>query len=815
MIAAAKPLFPVSVRELVEFVHRTGDLGGDGLFTGPKRALAGTLGHQWLQKSRPAHYQKEVRLSHDLENGEFILRVQGRLDGVFVEKDQVRLEEIKTVGHGWDRVADPLHWAQAKCYAYMYAHDNKLKNIAVQLTYLHLETREVAEFNETYAFAALAVFFTETVAVYRQWIAEENEWRNVRDTSIRDIKFPFAGYRPGQRELAVAAYRTLTRGEKLFLEAPTGIGKTISVFFPAVKALGAGKLERIFYLTATTIGRVVAEKAAADLRRGGLHLRTLTLTAKSKLCVQNGQACDPRTCPLAVGYYDRRKPALRAALSREHITRPVLEAIGQEFQVCPFELSLDLSEWADAVIGDYNYAFDPKVYLRRHFAEEGGAFGFLVDEAHNLVDRARDMFSAELDAGEVRDVARLIKKSLPKCAKTLSRLSTALRELGGPEASESPVETDPDDEGDLFSAGRESAASPMRRTISEKYRNDTWVSREFPAELTPLLEKALETAAEWLAKNEPAEFREALLELYFRLFSFVRTAELYDERYVTLWRTGQPAGVKLFCLDPSCLLKQAMGRGRAVICFSATLGPLDYYRRLLGGDKADGTLQLRSPFPPEHLAVLVQSRIRTQFKERANSLAEVVRTIGTFVAGRPGNYLVYLPAYQYLAAVMEAFQLKYPAIQLLAQRPGLSESEREAFLGAFAVEHGRTLVGFAVMGGIFGEGIDLVGERLIGAVIVGVGLPQLEVERDLIAAHFQEQAVPGFDYAYTFPGMNRVLQAVGRVIRTETDRGAVLLIDARFREPRYRRLFPAWWQPVTIASAEEMRALLRRFWADG
>jgi DNA excision repair protein ERCC-2 len=836
MSAAAKPVFTVQVRELVEFVCRTGDLGGDGRFAGPDRALAGTLGHQWLQRSRPPEYQKEVRLSHDLESADFILRIQGRLDGVWVEKSGVRLEEIKTAGPGWDGKPDPLHWAQAQCYAYIYAHDHALETISLQLTYLQLETREITEFCEAGTRAGLATFFAATTAVYQRWMQEQFEWRQVRDQSIQRLKFPFAQYRPGQRELAVAAYRALARGERLFLEAPTGIGKTISVFFPAVKALGEGKLERIFYLTATTPGRLVAEQAAADLRRAGLRLRTLTLTARAKLCVQAGQPCDPRTCPLALGYYDRRQPAMRAALACGEITRRVLEVVSREHQVCPYELSLDVSEWVEVVIGDYNYVFDPRVYLRRHFAETGGNFAFLVDEAHNLVDRARAMFSAELAAGELRAVARQIKKAVPRCAKALSRLSAALNKLAGPGAGPAGDDGEPvtGEEADLFSSAPKAAARPARRAAMNDRREETRTIRELPAELLPLLEQALDTAAAWLVKNEPADFREPLLELYFQLHSFLRTAELYDERYVTLLQPGNAARIKLFCVDPSQLLGQALARGRSAVFFSATLTPVDYYRRLLGGAEGDRVLQLASPFPPENLCVLVQDRIRTHYQERANSLGEVVRAIGTLTAERAGNYLVYLPSYQYLTLVVERFQAGYPAVPVLAQRPGMGEAEREAFLAAFAPDrgavfglpkHGHTgppihrstdppssLVGFAVMGGIFGEGIDLVGDRLIGAVVVGVGLPQLEIERDLIADYFQEQTGAGFDYAYTFPGMNRVLQATGRVIRSETDRGVVLLIDARFREARYRRLFPAGWRPVTAGPAEDLPVLLQRFW---
>lgn len=755
-------------------------------------------------------------MCHEVETEELILRIQGRIDGVLAAPDEVLLEEIKTVQAGWDRVADPLHWDQAKCYGFIYAHDQGLEKVALQLTYLELESGAVTEFRESYSAAELAAFFEHAVAIYLDWIQDRHRWCRQRDESIRSLAFPFPRYRPGQREIAVAAYRTLASGGRLFLEAPTGIGKTISVLFPSVKALAEGKLERLFYLTARTVGRAVAEKAFADLRQAGLRLRTLTLTAKEKICAQAGQPCDAGHCPLACGYYDRRLPAMRDALQREAITRSVLETVSAAHLVCPFELSLDLSSWVDAVVCDYNYVFDPTVYLRRHFAEAAVDHGFLVDEAHNLVDRARDMFSADLDRRELREVARVVKAAAPRCARALTKLNSALRKLSGPATS--PVEpaeaADPSVELDLFPASTSATSreQPPGPTPVNDARNGTIICRELPTDLMPLLEAALQETEAWLARNQPAEFRDSLLELYFRLRAFHRTAQFFDERYVTLLEPGVSGRVRLFCLDPSFLLRQALARGKAAVFFSATLTPIDYYRALLGGDPADAVMQLPTPFSPEHLAVLVQDRIRTHFKARAETLADVAAAIGALVQGRAGNYLVYLPSYQYLSAVQEQFHALHPAIPILTQRPGLSEAEREAFLAAFAAEHGETLVGFAVLGGIFGEGIDLVGDRLIGAAIVGVGLPQLCVERDLIRDYFQDQTRAGFDYAYTFPGMNRVLQAIGRVIRSETDRGIVLLIDTRFAELRYRRLFPEWWRPRRVRNVREISETVGRFW---
>ena len=800
-----KPVHTVQVRELVAFVLRRGDLGAEREFVGSDRALAGIRGHQKIQRSRPTGYLTELPVEHQLETEEFTLHIRGRIDGLLIAAGRVLLEEIKTVSGTWDRQADPLHWAQAKFYGFIQARDNAWPELDIQIVYLELPAGKVTEFRQTFSFAELSDFFAATTSVYVDWLRDRHHWCLARDASVAALSFPFPKYRPGQRELAVAAYRILANGGRLFLAAPTGIGKTISTLFPAVKALGEGKIERLFYLTARTVGRAIAEKALVDLRRAGLKLRAVTLTAREKVCVREGHPCDPLTCPLARGYYDRIKPAIREALAREEITRPVLEAVGQKHQVCPFELSLDVSVWADAVIGDYNYVFDPQVYLRRHFAEDGDAYAFLIDEAHNLVDRAREMFSADLDGGEILAVKRASKTTAPGCARALTRLHAAMRALGQTtEACDELVETsDPFAELNLFPV-KAAPVSPEDGAVS--------TSPAFPESLIEPLEAALEAAERWLVKNQPAEFREALLALYFRLKSFRRTAEVYDGRFVTIIESTAAPKVRLFCLDPSLLLGKALARGRTAIFFSATLTPMDYYRTLLGGEPQDPVLQLSSPFPSEHLAVLIHDRLQTHFKGRADSLQDVAEAIGIVARGRAGNYLVYFPSYQYLNSVLQEFQVRQPGVPVLVQRPGMTEPERDAFLAAFSVEPGETRVGFAVLGGIFAEGIDLVGERLIGAVIVGVGLPQLCVERNLIRDYFQQQNASGFEYAYTFPGMNRVLQAVGRVIRSDTDRGVVLLIDARFNEVRYRRLLPASWKYLRVRNPESLREAVGRFW---
>jgi DNA excision repair protein ERCC-2 len=826
----------ISVRDLVEFVLRTGDLGGKRDFVGPLRAWEGTRGHQRIQKSRPLGYETEVALAHEIATPEFVLRVQGRIDGILPTSGKVLIEEIKTITGSWDKTADPLHWAQAKIYAFIYAHDHALEHLDIQLTYLHLDSGELTEFHQSFTRVELASFFTEVVEVYLVWARQHQHWCQLRDQSIQSLAFPHSTYRAGQRELAVAAYRTMARGGKLFVEAPTGIGKTISVLFPAVKAMGEGKLEKIFYLTARTVGRAVAEKACADLRQAGLRLRTLTLTAKDKICFNNGQPCDMKTCPFALGYYDRIKAAMRDALSRQNFTRTTLEELARRHQVCPFALSLDLSLWVDAIICDYNYVFDPQAYLRRYFDEEKGDYVFLIDEAHNLVDRARDMFSAELSKAEILEVKRAVQPQLPACAKALNKIHSAwvkfvrsfeLEDEGSPSPRPSPP-----GEGELFSVAdkllrhpefvdfdNSNAAPDELPLLGERAgvrasvrQHESLVTKQLPEALLPLLRDFLKEAESWLVQNHSASFREPLLELYFSVTSFVRTAELHDERYVTIFDTTTPSRLHLFCLDPSHLIQQALKRGNAAVFFSGTLTPMDYFREILGGDEQDDVLQLASPFPPENLGVFVEDRIATSFRERASSYDEVAQAISALVQGKRGNYLIYFPSYKYLNSVRERFGAQNPQAMTLVQTPAMTESERDNFLAAFHCEHQQTLVGFAVMGGIFGEGIDLVGDRLAGVVVVGVGLPQLCLERDLIRDYFQSAKGAGFDFAYTFPGMNRVLQAVGRVIRTETDRGVALLIDQRFKQTRYRKLFPACWRPCFVRGAPSIAKSVGAFW---
>jgi DNA excision repair protein ERCC-2 len=776
--------FTVSVRELIEFVCRTGDLVGRGDFTGPERAVAGMRGHQRLQQSRPAGYQREVVVSRRLADEGFILELNGRVDGVMAAAVPPWIEEIKTVTAHWSGEADPLHWAQGRAYAALLLDTLHGERIEVRLSYYDLETDHVTPFRQLFTRADLEGFLARITGEYLQWLRREHLWLNQRNDTVRTAPFPFPAYRAGQRELAVAAYRACARGGRLFAEAPTGIGKTISVLFPAAKALAEGKVEKILYLTAKTSGRALAEATLDDLRRAGMKLRAVTLTAREKVCVRDGRPCERESCPLARGYYDRRKAGLRAALEAGRLTRTTVAEIAQAHQLCPYALALDAAAWADVVIGDYNHVFDPAAQLRSLVAEGSGPYALLVDEAHNLPDRAREMFSATLRHREIQALRRAVGRAVPPVTRALDRLHRWF----------------------LAARARLPAVAAGENAPAD-------VSAE-PPDVLPCLEEFCRQAGQWLARNEPAPWRDELFEGYLAALAFQRAAQRFGDDFVTVIEGGAgEVDVRLLCLDPARMLRRALERVPAAVFFSATLSPLASFRRPLGGAEEDVVLQLPSPFPPGNLCVLIENRIATTFKARGGSYDAVAAVIAATVVPRAGNYLVYFPSYAYLEAVLERYRALRPQDEVLRQHPDWSEEQRAEFLAWFEAGAPGTRVGFAVLGGVFGEAIDLVGERLQGAVIVGVGLPQLGLERNLIRAWHQRRGEDGFEQAYVVPGMNRVRQAAGRVIRSETDRGVVVLVDQRYRETRFRSLLPSWWRPRTVRGAPAVEQAAREFWS--
>jgi DNA excision repair protein ERCC-2 len=777
-----KEKIKVSVRNLVEFVLMNGDIVSG--FTGSSRNTEAIKAHQIIQKAYGEGYSKEVPLTLSVESEDIILEIGGRIDGLYVGEDGVIIDEIKTTTIDLGLLEEDrntLHWAQAKCYAYIYCMQNNIENIYVQLTYYNLDTKDTRKFLKEFNIKVLKIFFSELVQGYFHWARVIINWNEKRNLSISELKFPFPNYRKGQRELAVAAYKTIKEGGKLFAQAPTGIGKTMATIFPTIKALGEGCVSKIFYLTAKTITRTIAEKALSNLKQDGLKAKTLTLTAKDKICFKEKTECNPDKCEYAKGHFDRVKTALEDIFTLDTFTREAVEEYSRKHTVCPFEFSLELSNWADCVICDYNYVFDPSASLKRFFMDGGGDFAFLIDEAHNLVDRGREMFSAQLSKKPVLNLKKNTKGIAPKLHKVLNKMNTAFIEY---------------------------------RKKCEAEGEVNLIQKEAPKEFYPLLNDFLGVAEKYLLEHKDSPFNQELLELYFSVYSFLKTAEYYDERFVTYVESSSTeVTVKLFCLDPSYLLSEGMKKGKASVLFSATLGPMEYFIQVLGGDEKSYRIRLSSPFPKENLCLLIEDKISTKYKRREYTYDRLTDSINSVVKNKAGNYLVFFPSYQYMNEVYNRFTLLNLEAKVIIQNSGMSEEEREEFLNNFSEDSKETLVGFAVMGGIFGEGIDLTGDKLSGAIIVGVGLPQVCLERDIIRDYFNDTKGLGFEYAYIYPGMNKVMQAVGRVIRTEKDRGVVLLIDERFSETTYRRLFPPEWQPQRIGgNINNMEALLNDFW---
>ena len=833
----------LAVRQLVEFLLQTGDI--DSRFAGFDRANEGARIHRKLQKQAGEGYQPEVFLSGSREVDGIRCTVEGRADGIFTDSEgRTVIDEIKTTGVPSGEISAELnfcHWAQGMVYASLYAAQQDLPEAAVRLTYYQIDDDKIFYFTRYFSSDELEDFFLGLLRQYAPWARRQLDWDAARAASLQAMRFPYASYRPGQRALAGEVYRACKTGReagkggfRLFCQAPTGTGKTMSALFPSLKAMGEGTGEKLFYFTARTTARAAAEDAVVLLRQAnpGLVFRSVTLTAKEKVCLAKNEAgrpvCMPEACPYARGYYDRRKEALAALLDGGgQLDRPAIEAAARQFTVCPFELGLDLSDWADLVIGDYNYLFDPTVHLRRFF-ELAGDWIFLIDEAHNLPDRAREMYSASFAKSSIAEAKRALlrgknalKGHLLRADRELLALRRAVEALTPRRRAEAGPESVPASEPpqaeqlgffDQPPAAKKTAPSPA--LPEPLYAQDgTVFFRELPPAVVRPLYSLLPPLQDWLEHNPDDPAHEQLLDLYFSLHDLLRTADRYDEHSVTqLTARGSELTIRLLCLDPSAFVDESLACGRTSVLFSATLIPPAYYKKVLGCGGARA-VALESPFPPGNLGLYCLPGISTRYRHREASVGPISDALAALAQSKVGNYLAFFPSYAYLRQVWADFTARYPGIRTIAQESGLDEAGRAAFLARFAPDPAETLLGFGVLGGVFGEGVDLVGSRLIGCAIVGVGLPQVSPRQEMLRRYFDEKDGSGFDCAYRFPGMNKVLQAAGRVIRTEHDRGVVLLLDDRFAQEGYRRLFPRHWAHLQyLPGTDALKQALQTFW---
>ena len=789
----------ISVRTLVEFILRSGDI--DNRYADPMAKDAMQLGsrlHRKIQSRMGDNYHAEVPLAVCVPCGDFQICVEGRADGV-IDVDPVTIDEIKGVMRPLEHIREPVpvHLAQAKCYAYMYlAHEDAQDNcpVKVRMTYASLESEEVRYFYYDYTFGELRAWFDELTGEYRRWAEFERNWKRIRGDSIHAVDFPYA-WRRGQKELAGQVYRSIRQGKMLFIQAPTGTGKTLSTVFPAVKAMGEGLGDKIFYLTARTIARTVALDAFELLCGEGLRIKRIIITAKEKICKCEHPDCNPDGCPYAKGHYDRINDAIYELITRQDcFTRSTIEEAADRYMVCPFELSLDLSGWMDAVICDYNYAFHPRSRLKRYFGEGiKGDYLFLVDEAHNLADRGREMFSAALVKEDFLELKKEIKQLSQPLERALGRVNRAMLSL----------KRECDGWAELEDAGNLCLALMNLYGIMEDILQE---DRE---------RTAGRKSGEAVLKD-PA-LREKVLDLYFKVGSFLNTSDLLDDHYIIYDQLLEDKRfmVKLYNVNPASNLQQVMDKARSCVLFSATLLPVDYYLEALSTRKDNYAVYAKTVFEPEKLKVMIGTDTSSRYTLRDEKLyMQLAAYIRETVQAREGNYMVFFPSYRMLEEirqVLEEGKMLPDGARLIAQHSGMREEEREEFLGEFDAGDG-TLVGLCVMGSIFGEGIDLKEDRLIGVIVIGPGLPMVCIQQEILKRYYERLGKDGFYYAYQCPGMNRVLQAAGRVIRTEDDRGIVLLLDERFMRLQYRRMFPREWKDIEAVSLRNVQEIQKLFW---
>lgn len=779
----------LSVKDLVAFALRSGSI--DNRFGGFDRAREGAAIHRRLQKMAGERYEAEVPLRRKVCFESYCFDLQGRADGIIREAGTVLIDEIKTVSKdvmALTEADDPDFWAQVKLYGWMVAMEEGLESIGTQLTYYQVPSGTIRTLRQDFTREELETFAKALLASFMKWVRLRTENVLARNRSLSHLPFPFARWRSGQREMAIAVYRSALQKQALLCQAPTGIGKTLAVLYGALAAMGQEKGERIFYATAKTTNALAAEKAAHLLQQQGAVFKSVTLTAKDAVCFLEKRECNPDACPYAAHYYDRAGAVVYAALQQHnHFDRSQIEALARDHALCPFELSLDLTDWCDMIIGDYNYLFDPHIALERLSGRLSGPENdfrqtiALIDEAHNLPDRARGMFSAAIQKADALTVRKTIPKRDSSFRKTLTKLNNAFLALLQNQESD-------------FEVVSSSRIAPLNECL------------QYACFACEAYVKA--------AREYGDAMDDTVMDWYFNARRYLDLAEIAgSESVVTCEKKRKNLIITQRCLDPSGHIGEKAAMLRTVIYFSATLVPKDYYAYFLGSGRETAAIQLPSPFDDDRFGVVVANRISTKYRDREASAAAVVQLIKTFVSGRSGHYLVFLPSYAYLTLIVDRLG-ENNTFECLVQEPTMTVDKREAFLSRFREKSGKTLVGFCVLGGFFGEGIDLIGDQLIGTVIVGVGLPMVCPENNLLKQYFDEHLQSGFDYAYRYPGMNKVIQAMGRVIRTESDRGMALLIDSRFSQMAYQRLLPVADQKMHwVQDAETLQQAVAHFWS--
>lgn len=754
----------ISVRTLVEFIYRSGDL--DSSLKSGVTMQEGIRIHQLVQ-SEYEGFQKEVSLKLVMpidQDSELVLT--GRADGVLQTSEETVIDEIKSTFVDLDEIDETysfMHWAQAKLYGAMLASDQELENIGIQVTYYSLKTEKKKSLKINYPVSELMAFLDQTVNLFRKWLAVQVKLETAAEVSAEKVPFPFGQFRKGQDVLAKSVYASVRDGNHLIVEAPTGIGKTLSTLFPAIKALGKGFTKRIFYLTSKTSHRKVALDALEALQDKGLDVLVVGLQAKEKLCTNDVFTCTPGACPYAKGHFDRINEALFDVVSVSgHYNPTAIREIAMKWVVCPFELALDITDFSQVVVCDYNYFLDPFVLLKRHFSSKSNAV-ILMDEAHNLYERARDMYTATLSLKNLKNVIKLSKELDKGYHQLLKKIQ-----------------------------------APLKKNIEQA--DERGLINSLDLRLLNAISKA---ALYFLDQGRFSEVTKQIVfvDHFFELHRFLKILEYQDDHFAFMVDEKEPDVMVLRCLDPSKILETSYELVRSVVSFSATLSPFSFYQGVLGHSNSK-RLQVGSPFDVSNRLLWLNTRHSTYQKDRTESLEPIAQDIAYLLNERTGNYFIFCPSYAYLELLKPILEPMLPPQAVLAQSSGMSEDERELFLEAFVSVPTTTKVGMVVLGGAFSEGVDLRGERLSGVIIIGVGMPVLSHERFLMRDYYEGKGYNGFDYAFTYPGLNKVFQAGGRLIRTEADKGLLMLICKRYGEKRFLNEFPKHWHPHQIIRTE-------------
>lgn len=768
-----------SVRNLIEFVMRSGDI--DNRFRDNTRMIEGIRAHQKIQSQYDKSYKKEYKLKNKTTYKDVIFELEGRADGLGIKDGIYLIDEIKSSSRNLDELTgdNKLHWAQAMCYAYFFAVDNNEDNMIISLTYVSIDDYKSKIFEKTFTFKELKDFYYKLLdeyLIFSKILATNIEKRN---ESIKDLEFPYKNYRKGQRKMAVAVYTAILDEKNLFVDAPTGIGKTISTIFPSIKSMPENLTDKIFYLTSKNTIAQEALKSLHVLEDGGLFIKALHITSKEKICLNDEVSCNPVDCPYAKGHFDRVNDALKDILANENIVDyDIIIEYAKKYMVCPLEFELDISTYADFVICDYNYVFDPNVFLKRFFDEVIDSYVFLIDEAHNLLERTRDMYSYSFKDSDFTSLnSNLDDKKDKKLKNSLSKITEDFYKL---------------------------------ETIAKN--NPYYITNEYIDILDKDLISLSKKMEKFLVEKTDHPSYDLVLDLYFEINKYLKISDYFTDGFYNVISYDKESMERTFeikCIDPREVLKNKYKLARSSIFFSATLSPMGYFIKALAGENSL-KLRLDMPFNPDHILIFKKS-ISTRYRDRNRNLALVAEAIKDFVTSKKGNYFIFFPSYSYMEDVAEYYKDAFNE-EIISQERVMTAEERNNFLAEFTHESNK--VGFLVLGGIFSEGVDLIGDRLIGSMIISVGMPGVSKERDLIKYHFDKEGFNGFDYSYTYPGLNKVFQAAGRVIRGEDDRGIIYLLDDRYSWQKYMNLFPKHWTNQVMAdSKKDFYKIINKFWS--